>query len=58
MPVEKVRKILNIAKEPINLETRVGAGEYPRLGDSIKNNALHKPKHPSWSPKLRNFLDD
>ncbi|UIJ94061.1 RNA polymerase sigma factor RpoD (plasmid) [Sinorhizobium meliloti] len=41
MPLEKVRKVLKIAKEPISLETPVGDEEDPHLGDFIEDkNAL------------------
>ena len=41
MPVEKVRKVLKIAKEPVSLETPVGDEEDSSLGDFIEDkNAL------------------
>ena len=41
MPLEKVRKVLKIAKEPISLETPVGDEEDSSLGDFIEDtNAL------------------
>ena len=41
MPLEKVRKVLKIAKEPISLETPVGDEEDSQLGDFIEDkNAL------------------
>ncbi|MGK9050760.1 RNA polymerase sigma factor RpoD [Neorhizobium sp. CSC1952] len=41
MPLEKVRKVLKIAKEPISLETPVGDEEDSHLGDFIEDkNAL------------------
>lgn len=41
MPVEKVRKVLKIAKEPISLETPIGNEEDGSLGDFIEDkNAL------------------
>ena len=41
MPVEKVRKVLKIAKEPISLETPIGDEEDGSLGDFIEDkNAL------------------
>ena len=36
-PVEKVKKVLKIAKEPISLETPIGDEEDSSLGDIIKN---------------------
>ena len=41
MPIEKVRKVLKIAKEPVSLETPVGDEEDSSLGDFIEDkNAL------------------
>ena len=41
MPLEKVRKVLKIAKEPVSLETPVGDEEDTNLGDFIEDkNAL------------------
>ena len=37
MPLEKVRKVLKIAKEPISLETPVGDEEDSHLGDFIED---------------------
>ena len=49
MPLEKVRKVLKIAKEPISLETPIGDEEDSHLGDFIedKNAVLpHRRRHP------------
>ena len=41
MPLEKVRKVLKIAKEPVSLETPIGDEEDSHLGDFIEDkNAL------------------
>src|SRR3954454_11381794 len=37
MPLEKVRKVLKIAKEPISLETPIGDEEHSHLGDFIED---------------------
>ena len=37
MPIEKVHKVLKIAKEPISLETPIGDEEDSRLGDFIED---------------------
>jgi len=44
MPLEKVRKVLKIAKEPISLETPIGDEEDSHLGDFIedKNHTLEE----------------
>ena len=43
MPLEKVRKILKIAKEPISLETPVGEEEDSHLGDFIEDKKAVSP---------------
>ncbi len=43
MPVEKVRKVLKIAKEPISLETPVGEEEDSHLGDFIEDVRVVNP---------------
>ena len=40
MPIEKVRKVLKIAKEPISLETPVGDEDDSHLGDFIEDKAI------------------
>ncbi len=43
MPLEKVRKILKIAKEPISLETPIGEEEDSHLGDFIEDKKAVSP---------------
>jgi RNA polymerase primary sigma factor len=43
MPVDKVRKVLKIAKEPISLETPVGEEEDSLLGDFIEDKKTVTP---------------
>jgi len=43
MPLEKVRKVLKIAKEPISLETPIGEEEDSHLGDFIEDKAAVSP---------------
>ncbi len=43
LPVDKVRKILKIAKEPISLETPVGEEEDSHLGDFIEDKSVMSP---------------
>ena len=42
-PVEKVRKVLKIAKEPISLETPIGEEEDSHLGDFIEDKRVTSP---------------
>ena len=51
MPLEKVRKVLKIAKEPISLETPIGDEEDSHLGDFIEDkNAVICRSTPRSSP--------
>jgi RNA polymerase primary sigma factor len=43
LPVDKVRKILKIAKEPISLETPIGEDEDSHLGDFIEDKKAIPP---------------
>lgn len=43
MPVDKVRKVLKIAKEPISLETPIGEEEDSSLGDFIEDKKIISP---------------
>jgi RNA polymerase primary sigma factor len=43
LPVEKVRKVLKIAKEPISLETPIGEEEDSHLGDFIEDKSMINP---------------
>jgi len=43
LPLEKVRKVLKIAKEPISLETPIGEEEDSHLGDFIEDKSLVSP---------------
>ena len=43
MPLDKVRKVLKIAKEPISLETPIGEEEDSHLGDFIEDKSTASP---------------
>ena len=43
LPLEKVRKVLKIAKEPISLETPIGEEEDSHLGDFIEDKSVVSP---------------
>ena len=43
MPLEKVRKVLKIAQEPISLETPIGEEEDSHLGDFIEDKQVVSP---------------
>ncbi len=43
LPIDKVRKVLKIAKEPISLETPIGEEENSHLGDFIEDKKVLSP---------------
>ncbi|MEF3255794.1 MAG: RNA polymerase sigma factor RpoD, partial [Deferribacterales bacterium] len=43
VPVEKVKKVLRIAKEPVSLETPIGEDEDSSLGDFIEDKKVKNP---------------
>ena len=51
-PVEKVKKVLKIAKEPISLETPIGDEEDSNLGDFIEDKKATAPSEEVVSTKL------
>ncbi len=53
MPLEKVRKVLKIAKEPISLETPIGDEEDSHLGDFIEDKAAVIPLDAAIQGNLR-----
>ena len=53
MPVEKVRKVMKIAKEPISLETPVGDEEDSHLGDFIEDKTTIQPLDAAIQSNLR-----
>jgi RNA polymerase primary sigma factor len=52
LPVEKVRKVLKIAKEPISLETPIGEEEDSYLGDFIEDKKVISPAEAVMSINL------
>jgi RNA polymerase primary sigma factor len=53
MPLEKVRKVLKIAKEPISLETPIGDEEDSHLGDFIEDKNAVLPIEAAIQSNLR-----
>tara|TARA_B100000676_G_C18017595_1_gene810595 strand:+ start:10 stop:1611 length:1602 start_codon:yes stop_codon:yes gene_type:complete len=53
MPLEKVRKVLKIAKEPISLETPIGDEEDSHLGDFIEDKNAVQPLDAAIQGNLR-----
>lgn len=61
IPVEKVKKVLKIAKEPVSLETPIGEDEDSSLGDFIEDKKAKNPLEEVTFFKLKectkNILD-
>jgi RNA polymerase primary sigma factor len=53
MPLEKVRKVMKIAKEPISLETPIGDEEDSQLGDFIEDKNVILPLDSAIQDNLR-----
>ena len=53
MPLEKVRKVLKIAKEPVSLETPVGDEDDSNLGDFIEDKNALNPMESAIHANLR-----
>jgi len=51
-PLDKVRKVLKIAKEPISLETPIGEEEDSSLGDFIEDKKIMSPSDATMSMDL------
>lgn len=52
IPLEKVRKVLKIAREPISLETPIGEEEDSHLGDFIEDKKFMLPSEAAASQNL------
>src|SRR5919199_687529 len=53
IPVEKVRKVLKIAKEPISLETPIGEDKDSHLGDFIEDKKVISPLEAAMKLNLK-----
>jgi RNA polymerase primary sigma factor len=53
MPIDKVRKVLKIAKEPISLESPIGDEEDSHLGDFIEDKDIALPVESAVNSNLR-----
>ena len=53
LPLEKVRKVMKIAKEPISLETPIGDEEDSHLGDFIEDKSAILPVDAAIQSNLR-----
>ncbi|GHT88995.1 RNA polymerase sigma factor RpoD [Alphaproteobacteria bacterium] len=53
LPVDKVRKVMKIAKDPISLETPIGDEDESHLGDYIPDNSNANPNEQAVNASLR-----
>ena len=58
MPIEKVRKVLKIAKEPVSLETPIGDDEDSHLGDFIEDTGATLPLDAAVFSSLSDATND
>ena len=58
MPVEKVHKVLKIAKEPISLETPIGEEEDSHLGDFVEDKLVLSPTDAAMNFSLTDQTQD
>lgn len=58
MPVNKVRKIIKIAQEPISLETPIGEEENSHLGDFIEDKLMPSPPDTVIHINLREQIEE
>ena len=56
MPLDKVRKVMKIAKEPISLETPIGDEDDSQLGDFIEDKNAIQPLEAAIHSNLRETL--
>jgi RNA polymerase primary sigma factor len=53
LPVEKIKKVMKIAKEPVSLETPIGEDEDSSLGDFIEDKSAKNPSDEVIYRKLK-----
>lgn len=58
MPVERVREILKISREPVSLETPIGEEEDSHLGDFIKDDNVPVPADAATFTLLKEQLEE
>ncbi|HVG33991.1 MAG TPA: RNA polymerase sigma factor RpoD [Pyrinomonadaceae bacterium] len=58
IPVQKVRKVLKIAQEPISLETPIGEEDDSHLGDFIEDKSIMNPADAVVASNLREITDE
>ncbi len=56
IPVDKVRKTLKIAQQPISLETPIGEEQDSHLGDFIEDKAVFSPSDAALTPREEKII--
>jgi len=57
LPLDKVREVLKIAKEPISLETPIGLGKDNHLGDFIEDKKIASPDKVAIKKSLQEEIE-
>ncbi len=58
LPVDKVKNVIKITKEPISLETPIGNGEDGKFGDFVEDKTLAGPMEQILKEDLKSQIDD
>lgn len=58
LPVDKVKNVIKITKEPISLESPIGNGEDGKFGDFVEDKTLAGPMEQILKEDLKSQIDD
>ncbi|WDU47293.1 RNA polymerase sigma factor RpoD [Taylorella equigenitalis] len=58
MPIEKIRKILKISKDPISMETPIGDDDDSHLGDFIEDTSTLSPEEAALQRSMSEVFDE
>ena len=57
MPIEKVREVIRISRDPVSIETPIGQEDDSRLVDFIRDDSAVSPEENAFSTILRDDID-
>ena len=57
MPIEKVREVIRISREPVSIETPIGQEDDSRLVDFIRDDSATSPEESAFSTILRDDIE-
>lgn len=57
MPIDKVREVIRISREPVSIETPIGQEDDSRLVDFIRDDSAVSPEENAFSTILRDDID-